>query len=88
MQSLSACAIMAFQREEKRNCMSWPVLFPAFEHLDSSERVHTAWSSLPTMHCQQKLPKRLGENGSSQSPMAKDSAHFSPQNIKGASDKA
>ena len=79
---------MAFRREEKRDSRSWLVLVPAFQHLDSSERVHTAQSSLPTMHCQQGLPECLDEERSSQIPMAKDSAQSSPQNAKGASDKA
>ena len=37
------------RREEKRDSRSWLVLVPAFQHLDSSERVHIAQSSLPTM---------------------------------------
>ena len=78
MQSPSACAFITSEREEKRDSMSWPVLVPAFRHLDSSERVHIAPSSLPTMHCQQELPERLDEKGGSQSPMAKSSAQSSP----------
>ena len=79
-------AIMAPWREEERDSMSWRVLVPALEHLDSSWRVHIAQSSLPTMHRQQELPERLDGKASSQSPMAKDSVRSSPQNAKGASD--
>ena len=65
---------MVSRRKGKRGSISWPVLVFTFQRLDSSERVHTAQSSLPTMHCQQKLRERLYEKGSAQSPMAQDSA--------------